>query len=39
MRFIATGHGLFGIALHNRTAEKSLSRFRKSPEKNIAKMP
>jgi hypothetical protein len=37
--YIAAGHGLFGIALHNRPAEKSLSRIRKSPEKNTAKMP
>ncbi len=34
---IAAGHGLFGIALHNRPAEKSLSRIRRSPEKNTRK--
>ena len=33
----AAGHGLFGIALHNRAAEKSLSRI--TPEKNTARMP
>jgi hypothetical protein len=35
---IAAGHGLFGVVLHNRAVEKSLSRIRKSPEKNTAKM-